>query len=694
MTGLVSWFCLGFAGAELAAAYLPSLVLVPAAAFLVYRLGRRPRRNFSALYVGALLGIIYFSVFTYRNIRPIHSLNMQTVEATAVVGTDAESAYAEGRLRGTLHITELNGQPADLRVSCSSFPGEQPGETFTAQFTFVELAKDRYRLNSYSKGVYMQVEYRGGYRAGPASTDRVFAFYRLRRQLGDILHRWLPKDLDGLEAAMLLSDKSRLSDSIRQDFRTAGISHFLAVSGLHLTLLCAIFAFGSPDRYTLAFIPLRILTVLFYMMLTGMPVSILRAGIVFIIVAIGDITVDPSDLMTNTGIAALLMSLQNPYTPCDIGFQLSFCAIFGIQAAEICEWKLHPITFPIPTYKTKKYVLLALLFTMQSILTAAFTSIATMPVLIAHGMSVSLVGVLTNVLVVWMLLPALEMGTALILISMIPFLLPFTNLLSVLLSLWLKAMLFLVRSCARLPFASIQLPRRYALLVIIVLILLGLAFRRLKVLRFYWPVAVVCTVFAVFMGMQMQRDVVSVAMVGSSGNPSVVCMQNRQAVVFFRGGESNRVAVEDYLAEHPYIRSYTLVDLRTNPTALAFTADSVLTVKDLDAYQSMPLLDGLSLDLYHNSSGNLAVLDAGGRHIAIMAGNIRLSAPVKVDVLCAAGTLSDSVVADTILCNTPVPKWIDRVGDAQLMYGDDDPGLTLRPGSSMIFEEAQAVALQ
>ncbi len=51
--------------------------------------------------------------------------------------------------------------------------------------------------------------------------------------------RWLPRQLDGIEAAMLLADKSRLDDSVQQAFRTAGVSHLLAVSGLHLALRAA-----------------------------------------------------------------------------------------------------------------------------------------------------------------------------------------------------------------------------------------------------------------------------------------------------------------------------------------------------------------------------------------------------------------------------------------------------------------------
>ena len=70
-----------------------------------------------------------------------------------------------------------------------------------------------------------------------ASRAPRFALYRLRQRWSATLRRWLPRQLDGIEAAMLLADKSCLDDSVQQAFRTAGVSHLLAVSGLHLACL-------------------------------------------------------------------------------------------------------------------------------------------------------------------------------------------------------------------------------------------------------------------------------------------------------------------------------------------------------------------------------------------------------------------------------------------------------------------------
>ena len=102
----------------------------------------------------------------------------------------------------------------------------------------------------------------------------------------------------------------------------------------------------------------------------------------------------------------------------------------------------------------------------------------------------------------------------------------------------------------------------------------------------------------------------------------------------------------------------------------------------------------MTLDIYHTSGGNLAVVGDGRSHIAVMAGSTALSAPVAVDVLCAAGALSDSVQPAAILTTASSPRWLDQPGTQRVYYGQDIPFIQLRPGRSLQIKEAERVALQ
>lgn len=692
----LAWFGLGFAGAEWFAAYVPPLVLVPAAALLLLVLFLCWRRTVRPPLLGAAAGLACFAAFSLLAVAPVQRLAGQNVTCTVTVETDAQTSFQEGRLRGTLRVEELNGRAVNFRVSCSAFPARQPGERFTARFALLPLEQDRYRMNTLSDGVFLQAEYQGDYTPLADSTAFRFKLFRLRQDWAARLQRWLPSELGKLEAALLLGERTALGDTVQDTFRAAGVSHLLAVSGLHVALLCGVFAPGKRRRFLRPLIALRAAVVLFYMLLTGLPVSVQRAGLVFLLALAGDFFLQPVDLLTSTGAVAILLSLQNAYTPCDVGFQLSFCAVLGVQGAgALTRWEEQRLC-PGDPKKLRLYRLRRVLLRVAGdVQVAVLATLATLPVLIAHGMTASGVGVLTNLLVVWMLRYLLLLGLLVLVLSALPLLAPLMHMASLILAVWLQVLVTLVSWCAALPAAQIYLPPRYTLLALAVLGALAVVFWLARRLVWYLPVALVCVAAAFAFGVAAQQNVATLALVGTANNPCLVCLQNGQTLVLFRGGESNLRAVQEYLAARGGQQIDLLVDLRQEPGPLSFGAAEVWEMEQADIpYCRQPALDGAELDLYHRSSGNLAVLGIGDRHIAVMAGRIQLETPLQVDVFCAAGALSPSVQSPVILCSTRNPAWRDQVEGQTVWYGAEEPAVVLRPGRSMIFEEVERLALQ
>ena len=677
----LAWFALGFALAELAAANLPPLVCVPAAALFAFAVFGLRKRSLHIPALGAVCGFVYFAVFAALFVCPVQAQAGQTVTAAVTVQTDAEAAYEAYHMRGTLLITELDGKPAHIRVQCSDFPAAEAGERFTAKFSLRTLKNDRYRLASQSKGVYLRADYVGSYAPLPASRHPVFGLYRLRQRGSTALKRWIPADSAALISAMLLGDTTRLSDADRDAFAAAGVSHLLAVSGLHVALLAGLL-FPHRRRFAHAALAVQAGVIVGYMLVTGLPVSVLRAGLVFLLAILGHWFLQPVDLLTSTGAAALLLGLQNAYMPCDLGFQLSFCAVLGVQCAAALA---NPLKSRLPKVMFKL---------LSTALTAALASLFTLPILVAHGMTVSAVGVLGNLLTLPLMRYLLLLGLAVLGLSCLPFLAPLCHMVSFLLALLSKLLRGIVLFCASLPGARLLLPARYTLFVLGVLAVLALVYYFAGKLRFYLPAALCCTALAVFMGVRMQQGIVTVALVGTAGNPCAVITQNGQAAVVFRGGAANRRAVKNYLARHGEPVCTMAVDLRATPGDIGLTADRTVNAAAQTAPARYEVLDGLTLDLYHKGSSSLAVLEVGERHIALMSGSIKLDTPVQVDVLCAAGALSDSVQAETILFTSESPRWLADADAAQLYYGSDTPAVVLRPGAAMIFEEAKPYAVQ
>ena len=132
MKRAIAWFGLGFALADVFAAHLPPLVLLPAAALLVVLLFWTWRKAARVPLLGAVCGLLVFAVFFLAAVYPVERRAGQTVRCTVTVETDAETSYQEGRQRGTLRVTQCDGEPAGFLVHCMAYPAAEPGESFTA----------------------------------------------------------------------------------------------------------------------------------------------------------------------------------------------------------------------------------------------------------------------------------------------------------------------------------------------------------------------------------------------------------------------------------------------------------------------------------------------------------------------------------------------------------------------------------
>ncbi len=211
---------------------------------------------------------------------------------------------------------------------------------------------------------------------------------------------------------MLLGEKSELTDEWNDTFRTAGIAHLLAVSGLHVALLCGLFAMGQGrrSRFSVPRVLLQITVLLLYMGLTGLPFSVFRAGVMFLIMLVGSLLLQPPDSLTALALAAIIIGVQQPFAPCDIGFQLSVCGVLGVLAASALakrQTQFVQVRYAArhnPRRQTALPLPLAIVLrAVDAVQAAVLATLATLPVLLLHGMAASGAAVPANLLVVWLL---------------------------------------------------------------------------------------------------------------------------------------------------------------------------------------------------------------------------------------------------------------------------------------------------
>jgi competence protein ComEC len=135
--------------------------------------------------------------------------------------------------------------------------------------------------------------------------------------------------------ALLLGYKNDLEGETRNAFARAGLSHIMAVSGLHVGLVIAPFWLIIPFLWTKKYgskigLVLLISILFFYAGLTGFSAPVLRASVMAILLTYGKLFSKSSNSINLMGIAALLILIISPHQLFEIGFQLSFAAVLII----------------------------------------------------------------------------------------------------------------------------------------------------------------------------------------------------------------------------------------------------------------------------------------------------------------------------------------------------------------------------
>lgn len=142
--------------------------------------------------------------------------------------------------------------------------------------------------------------------------------------------------MDGDEAyfliGLLLGDRTDLSQQIKTAFMNTGTIHVLAVSGSHVVLVAEIIVvlvgllrFPRRPRTVLVMVML-----VYYMYLTGATPSVVRATIMMLVMQLGKLFEERTDIYNVLGVSAILILLFEPKQLFDVGFQLSFSAVFSI----------------------------------------------------------------------------------------------------------------------------------------------------------------------------------------------------------------------------------------------------------------------------------------------------------------------------------------------------------------------------
>lgn len=189
-----------------------------------------------------------------------------------------------------------------------------------------------------------------------------FALTRQRLSERYALDPLLGEKEQGVIRALTLGDRSALSEELRADYASAGVSHVLALSGLHVgilfMLLTACFRPLFQKRQRWIGEGLSLLAVWVFALLTGASPSILRAVLMCTIYAMAACLSSDRAPLAALFLAAMILLCVNPFMLFDVGFELSFaamCAILWLTPKVDDEHKENRSKYPL-LWKLVDYV--------------------------------------------------------------------------------------------------------------------------------------------------------------------------------------------------------------------------------------------------------------------------------------------------------------------------------------------------
>lgn len=384
---------------------LAAAVCVLAAAVVFAALKMKSKRTALTVCAAVIIMCAAFSVH-YFNANAVST--GKTLRVKGYVLPDGESDYLR-----IYNITEADGRRVSFKVVSE--------DIYDAGKKYVEFESDAvisdysgYNEQYYkSKGAFYSAEFSGLTYTG--KTHKTITYYAgiIREYAASRLYA--VSDNAGILCRVFLGIRGGAPRDFVSDMKTLGVSHLLALSGLHVTALLAgadIILNKITGKRRVKYVILSC-AALFYMAVTGFAGSVVRASLMYLLSRVSLIAGRKNDPVTSLTVSAFIIIAFNPPSVFDVGFLLSFFATLGIitagaPAARFIEQKLPA------KIRFFRYVISPVIITVSAIL-------FTVPVAAYSYGSLAYGAVLYNLVIAPFVTVILYLCPYLLLFSYVPF---------------------------------------------------------------------------------------------------------------------------------------------------------------------------------------------------------------------------------------------------------------------------------
>ena len=292
--------------------------------------------------LASILSFLYFGVY-FSPADRFHTRNVEIEGAVTSISEFYESTTLTVECSNIDQAT-FSKYHLILEASSALADGIAVGDIVVGRVTLIPLAEAldsaeevRYAMAS---GVHSYGELTACEVVGHRDFPIKEAVTALREHLREYVIKTLGTESGGLFLALFAADRSLLDGKLSLDFRRIGISHLLALSGMHLAILSLLIhrllSFLKVKKISRTVI--LMLFVILYMTFTGFPPSVVRAGVMLLFTSLYYLLALPRDSLTILCVSAFLIVAATPYAIVDVSLLLSALATFGIlRASEKCK---------------------------------------------------------------------------------------------------------------------------------------------------------------------------------------------------------------------------------------------------------------------------------------------------------------------------------------------------------------------
>lgn len=417
-TRILATFALSFSGAVFAAVYgkLDTLLFPLAAALalaaplsaLVLGKLRSPRagRRGALVCAGLALGFLWTGIYTRIFFQPAVELDGRTVELAATVADWPKeerygwSVLVEADTASSVKLSAVlytDKQGADLR------PGDRISTV--TRCTLGDRTFSGEPVTYYTaKGIFLRGEAYGELKVERPERVPVRLWPAvLSRGLKESIDGAFPAREAGLVRALVTGSRDNLTDQFTSSLERTGLSHTVAVSGMHLAFLASLLTLllGRGKRTTAVF---TMLWAALFCAIAGNTPSVLRAAMMILMLQAAPLVDRERDGCTSLGLALMLLLAWNPFSAAHVGLQLSFGAVAGILAVSdpVQRWLLEKCRLDkVPERWWGKCLRAPPCFVISTLSATLGASVFTIPLVGWHFGTLSLIAPLANVMTLW-----------------------------------------------------------------------------------------------------------------------------------------------------------------------------------------------------------------------------------------------------------------------------------------------------